>query len=123
LFAQIVFYICECDFVVIVKKEEVVPKIFEYLGIVIYFYSNEHEPIHCHGKCGEFESKAEFYLDNGKITEIKIKEVKGRKPLKDAKLKGFKDFLESYSQQIVAKWVDYFIYRKDVLFEKVGGQL
>ncbi len=22
------------------------PKIFEYLGILIFFYSNEHEPIH-----------------------------------------------------------------------------
>lgn len=26
------------------------PKIFEYLGIIIMFYSNEHEPIHVHGK-------------------------------------------------------------------------
>lgn len=26
------------------------PKIYEYLGIMIMFYSNEHEPIHVHGK-------------------------------------------------------------------------
>lgn len=26
------------------------PKIFEYLGILIFFYSNEHEPVHVHGK-------------------------------------------------------------------------
>ena len=26
------------------------PKIFEYLGIIIMFYSNEHEPIPVHGK-------------------------------------------------------------------------
>ncbi|WP_245949201.1 DUF4160 domain-containing protein [Echinicola strongylocentroti] len=24
------------------------PKIFEYLGIVVYFYSNEHEPVYVH---------------------------------------------------------------------------
>ena len=41
------------------------PKIFEYLGILIFFYSNEHEPIHVHAKKGEFESKAEFYIING----------------------------------------------------------
>ncbi|MCX6249230.1 MAG: DUF4160 domain-containing protein [Bacteroidetes bacterium] len=43
------------------------PKIFEYLGILIFFYSNEHEPIHVHGKYNGFESKAEFYIVDGKI--------------------------------------------------------
>jgi len=95
------------------------PKIFEYLGIVLFFYSNEHEPIHCHGKYGEFESKAEFYIANGKITEIKIREVSGKKPLSGAKLTDFRNFLEQYSDKIVTKWVDFFIYHKDVLFEKV----
>lgn len=42
------------------------PKIFEYLGIILFFYSNEHEPIHVHATYGEFESKAEFYIINGK---------------------------------------------------------
>ena len=34
------------------------PKIFEYLGIIIMFSSNEHEPIHVHGKFQSLESKA-----------------------------------------------------------------
>lgn len=38
------------------------PKIFEYLGILIFFYSNEHEPIHVHGNHDGFESKAEFFI-------------------------------------------------------------
>ena len=25
------------------------PKLYEYFGLVIFFYSNEHEPIHVHG--------------------------------------------------------------------------
>jgi hypothetical protein len=99
------------------------PSIFEYLGIVLFFYSNEHEPIHCHGKYGEFESKAEFFIVNGEITEIRIKEVKGKMPLKGAKLNDFKKFLKNYSQQIVAKWVDYFIYHKNIVFEKVETRL
>ncbi|GHT74022.1 hypothetical protein FACS189456_5070 [Bacteroidia bacterium] len=57
------------------------PKIFEYLGILMSFYSNEHEPIHVHEKCGECESKADFYIIDGKITEIKIKSVRGYPPL------------------------------------------
>ncbi|MCL2844961.1 MAG: DUF4160 domain-containing protein [Chitinivibrionia bacterium] len=99
------------------------PNIFEYLGIVLYFYSSEHQPIHCHGRYGEFESKAEFYIINGEITEIKIKEVRGMKPLKGAKLKDFKDFLKNYSPQIVAKWVDFFVYHKDVPFERIEKHL
>jgi len=99
------------------------PKIFEYLGIILFFYSNEHEPIHIHATYGEFESKAEFYIINGKISEIRVKLVKDRKPLKGAKLKDFEIFLEVYANKIVEKWVDYFVYHKDVEFEKITNKL
>ena len=65
------------------------PKIFEYLGIVIMFYSNEHEPIHVHGKFQAYESKAEFIIIDGKINDTKIKEVKGKKALPKKELKEF----------------------------------
>ncbi len=99
------------------------PKIYEYLGLIIMFYSNEHEPIHVHGLQGEFESKAEFYIKNGEITEIKIKTVKGIKPLKGKNLKNLKDFLEVYANQIVQKWVDFFVYHRDVEFERITKKL
>ncbi len=72
------------------------PKIFEYLGILIFFYSNEHEPIHVHAKNDGCESKAEFYIVDGKIVEIKIKTSKGHKPPVGTKLKDFESFLEKY---------------------------
>jgi len=99
------------------------PKIFEYLGILLFFYSNEHEPIHVHGKYDKFESKAEFYIVDGKIIEIKIKQIKGSRPLTGSKLKDFEDFLELYADRIVQKWVDYFIYHKDVEFEKINTRI
>ncbi len=99
------------------------PKIFEYLGIIIMFYSNEHEPIHIHGQQGEYESKAEFYIENGKIVEITIKKVKGREPLKGKDLKNLKSFLEIYAEKIVQKWIDYFVYHKDVEFERITKHL
>lgn len=99
------------------------PKIFEYLGILIFFYSNEHEPIHVHGKYDGFESKAEFYIVNGKIVEIKIKQIKGLRPLTGHKLNDFKDFLEQYADRIVQKWIDYFVYHKDVEFEKINTRI
>ena len=47
------------------------PKIFEYLGILMFFYSNEHEPIHVHAKYDGFESKAEFYIVAARLLRLK----------------------------------------------------
>ena len=99
------------------------PKIFEYLGILIFFYSNEHEPIHVHGKFDGFVSKAEIFIVEGKIVEIKIKDVKGSRPLAGRKLAEFKDFLEVYANKIVEKWIDYFVFHKSVEFEKINTRV
>lgn len=41
------------------------PKLYEYFGLIILFYSNEHEPIRVHGKYQGTESKAEIIFENG----------------------------------------------------------
>jgi hypothetical protein len=46
------------------------PKLYEYLGIIVLFYSNEHEPIHVHGKRQGRETKAELVVENGRVIEI-----------------------------------------------------
>ena len=99
------------------------PKIFEYFGILIFFYSNEHEPVHVYGKYDGLESKAEFYIVDGKIVEIKIKSIKGLKPLAGSKLSDFEDFLEKYADKIVQKWIDYFVYNKDIEFERINTRI
>lgn len=99
------------------------PKIFEYLGILIYFYSNEHEPIHVHGKIGDTESKAEFIIENGKIVEIRIQAVGNAKPLKVADLRNFKTFLGEYGGRIVDKWIEFFVLKKRVKFERISKRI
>lgn len=99
------------------------PKLYEYLGIVIFFYANEHEPIHIHARKGEYESKAEIIVVNGKVEEIIITNVGGRKPLKGKELKNLKVFLEHYADAIVTKWIDYFVYHKDLYFERITQKL
>ena len=91
--------------------------------VLIFFYSNEHEPIHVHGKHSGTESKAEFHIVNGKVTEIHIKPVKGYSPLTGTKLKDFEDFLEAYSERIIQKWIDYFVLHKDIEFEKINTRI
>lgn len=99
------------------------PKIFEYLGIIIYFYSNEHEPIHVHGKIDDTENKAEFIIENGKIVEIRIKAVGSTKPLKATDLRNFKTFLSEYADRIVEKWIEFFVLKKKVKFERITKRI
>ena len=99
------------------------PKIFEYLGILIFFYSNEHEPIHVHARKGDYESKAEFVIINGDVSEIRITYSPGARPLKGKDLKDFEVFLERYAARIIEKWIDYFVLHKDVEFERITKRL
>lgn len=105
------------------KDSSVMPKLFEYLGIIIMFYSNEHEPIHVHGKFQGMESKAELIIVDGKIVDVLIKEVAGRPPLEVAKLRDFKHFVSLFADQIVQKWVDYFVYHKSIQCIKIEGRI
>ena len=99
------------------------PKIYVYLGIVILFYSNEHEPVHVHGKYQGRESKAEFIIENGKIINVLIKPVRGRKPLPPNILKPFSKFVNIYSDQIVQKWIDYFVFHKNIICENIERKI
>jgi len=95
------------------------PKLYEYYGLIILFYSLEHEPIHVHGKYQDRESKAEIIFENGKFKEVIIKAVPGKKPLDAQNLKKFKKIVEVYRDDIVRKWVDFFVYNKEITSEKI----
>jgi hypothetical protein len=99
------------------------PKVFTYLGIIILFYSNEHEPIHVHGKHQGHESKAEIIIEDGEVKEVRIKPVKGRKPLQPALLNDFKKFVEAYADEIVQKWIDYFVFHKQITCENINRRI
>ncbi|VAX37270.1 hypothetical protein MNBD_UNCLBAC01-396 [hydrothermal vent metagenome] len=99
------------------------PKIYEYFGLIILFYSNEHEPIHVHGKYQNKESKAEFILNNGKIIEIRFTRVRGKNPLTQTQEKKFKVLIAHYKKEIVQKWIDYFVLHKPIKSEKITKKI
>ncbi len=99
------------------------PKIYEYLGIVMFFYSKEHDPIHIHARCGKFETKAEFVIKNGKIVATRFLAVGGYKPLTGKDLRNLETFLTTYSEKIVEKWIDFFVFGKDVTFERITKRI
>ena len=98
-------------------------KLYEYLGIIVFFYSNEHEPVHVHGRYGEYESKIEFILKNGVIEKIELKLVPGKKPLPATQAKKFKQLASLLGDEIVQSWINYFVYNKKIVTKKIKGSL
>lgn len=90
------------------------PKIFEYFGFVFFFYSNEHQPIHVHVVYGERQLVYEIIIENGNFVSIVRRNVKGYLPLLQHNAKMAEEFVRVYAQDIVQKWIDYFILKKPV---------
>jgi len=86
------------------------PKLYEYLGIIIYFYTNEHEPIHVHGRHAGRESRAEIIIEDGRVARVEISQVAGKRPLEGGKLKDFAIFVETRADEIVERWINFFVY-------------
>ena len=85
------------------------PKLYEYLGILIYFYSNEHEPIHVHGRHAGRESRAEIILVNGRVVRVEIGEVPGKRRLEGQKRKDFETLVNARAEEIVERWINFFV--------------
>lgn len=99
------------------------PKLYEYMGLIVLFYSNEHEPIHVNCKFQDKESKAEIIYENGKFKEIVIKEVLGKEPLDKRNLNQFIKLVNQYREDIVRKWIDFFVYNVEISPEKINKRL
>ena len=99
------------------------PKLYEYFGLIVLFYSNEHEPIHVHGLYGETESKAELVVQNGKVVKIHFVPVKGRRPLQMRQMKNFRLLVKKYQNDIVQKWIEVFVLHKHVIPQTISRRL
>lgn len=71
------------------------------------FYANEHEPVHVHGKCQGRESKAELFVLDGLVDEIRYLPVTGREPLTIREMQYFREIVSARSDDIVNKWIDF----------------
>ena len=98
------------------------PKLYEYLGIIILFHSHEHDPIHVHGRYQDRESKAEIIVQDGKVIEIRIVRTKA-KPLKGSQLKDFDIFVRHYADEIVQSWINYFVLHKKINSKKITQRI
>jgi hypothetical protein len=99
------------------------PKLYEYAGIVFYFYANEHLPIHVHASYGEYETIFELLFEQGALAEIRTRKSKGIEPLPPVKLKEAKKFVKVYAEAIADKWTAYFVKNARIESERITEKL
>jgi hypothetical protein len=91
-------------------------KIFQYLGYIIRFYTNDHLPIHVHVEYQGKEVKVEFVIQS-ELVILLFKKVRGKNPLTETEAKEVSVFLKSFHKKIVQKWEQVFIYHQPVKCE------
>jgi len=69
------------------------------------------------------ESKAEIIFENGKFKEIIVRDVRGKQPLDARNMKRFKRVVEVYRDDIVNKWIDFFIYNREIKPERITDKI
>ena len=99
------------------------PKLYDYFGLRVYFYANEHEPVHVHGFHQGRESKAELVIVNGVVVEIRILAVCGMRPLAGRVAKDFALLVGSKADDIVRKWTEYFVLNRPIQPEIITKRL
>lgn len=99
------------------------PKLIEYFGIIVRFFSDEHEPIHVHAFYNKYQVKVNFFIKEGKITRITYTEVKGYKKLPPSKMGDLKELINKYKEEIVNNWIKYFILHERIKAKRITKKL
>ena len=82
------------------------PVIYEYLGIVISFWSKEHEPIHIHARYNDAIVKVTLFVKEDKVYRVSYKSDGGKFP--EAKMRQLKEFVSVYKQALLYAWQQFF---------------
>jgi hypothetical protein len=99
------------------------PKLYEYFGLLIMFYANEHEPVHVHGKSQGREARAEIIIIDGVVTDIRFSGMTGRPPLEASEMRTFEELVRARADDIVSKWIDFFVLHKSITPERITRRL
>lgn len=99
------------------------PKLYEYFGLIVLFYANEHEPVHVHAKSQGREGRAEIIVVNGVITEVRFGPTAGRAPLMPREMEYFEEVVRARAEDIVQKWIDFFVLHKSIKPERITRRL
>ena len=99
------------------------PKIYEYLGFIFFFFSNEHEPIHVHVINSGYQTIFELVILDGELIEIRRRSAKGYTPLSEKDATVAEEFIRAYYRNIVEKWMNFFVLKKRVRCTQINKKI
>ena len=99
------------------------PKLIEYFGLIFYFYSNEHLPVHVHVSHAEYETIFELFFDDGKLVDVQMRKVDGIEMLPTKDQKEALKVVTMYADEIAQKWLEFFVLKKKPKIRKITKKL
>lgn len=99
------------------------PKLYEYLGLILRFFSNDHEPIHVHAFYKETQIKVEFIIENGIITKINYSKVAGYSIIPKAKMKDLEALIEVSKYDIIQLWFKFYVLHEKITCKKITTKI
>ena len=94
------------------QKSKTMPDIYTYFGFIFSFFSQEHEPIHVHVEHQGRMTIFDLIIVDGDLIEIRTRDKGNPLVGKDERIA--REFIEKYWENIVEKWVSFFVYKKRV---------
>ena len=82
------------------------PVVYNYLGIKIGFFTNEHEPIHVHAMYDGAEVKIILHVKDGYVYRVTYQNTKGT--FNRSKLTSLKEFISKYKMALYFAWIQCF---------------
>jgi hypothetical protein len=67
--------------------------------------------------------RAELVIRDGRVVDIIYSAIRGRRPLDGAQLQDFQTLVGRYADDIVRKWIDYFVLHRRVQAEVITQRI
>lgn len=99
------------------------PKLYEYFGLIFFFYSNEHLPIHVHVSKAEREMKFDMIYEKGILIRIEVKNIASKDSLQKNEIDDAIKLINNYHLDICQKWTDFFVMGKRLSIEKITKKI
>ncbi len=93
--------------------------IFEYFGLEIYIDVNDSQPLVFYGRASNNLSKIVVHLENGLFSHLEILPIDGIPELEGNDRENFFKVIDFNLTEIIKFWIDFFIYKKHIPFEKI----
>lgn len=93
--------------------------IFEYFGLEIYLDLHDSQPLVFYGRAHNQVSKIIIHLKDGIFSHLEILSIDGFEELSGKDRENFHKVIDFNLTEIIKFWIDFYVYKKEIPFEKI----